>query len=129
MASSQPLTFPVAPAVSLAAQDLTHGLLVIELQKKRIGYGRGCIPSCMIMADIRFDGGGGGGMWMGMGWSACCAAHEASTATGEVWLGQQGGATEQARNLVSKKVCAHAEERSPMTGAAVPTTVLTRIYF
>lgn len=32
--------FPVAPAVRLAAQDLSHGLLVIKLQKTRIGYRR-----------------------------------------------------------------------------------------
>ncbi|RWV79353.1 hypothetical protein BHE74_00045586 [Ensete ventricosum] len=52
------------------------------------------------------------------GWRDCCAAHEASTATDEVWATVFGsacrGATEQARNLVSQKVCAHAEEqRSP----------------
>ncbi|CAL9132567.1 unnamed protein product [Musa textilis] len=77
--AGQPLTFPVAPAVSLAAQDLTHGLLVIELQKKRIGYGRG--GACLSTVELKCL----------QGWSACCAAHEASTATGEVWLGQQGG--------------------------------------
>ncbi|CAL9109781.1 unnamed protein product [Musa acuminata var. zebrina] len=65
--------FPVAPAVRLTAQDLSHGLLVIELQKRRIGYRRGAteIKNFPCIA---------------VGWSACCAAHEASTATDEVWL-------------------------------------------
>ncbi|CAL9157904.1 unnamed protein product [Musa hybrid cultivar] len=65
--------FPVAPAVRLTAQDLSHGLLVIELQKKRIGYRTGATEIKKYASSAR-------------GWSACCAAHEASTATDEVWL-------------------------------------------